>query len=459
MTSFAALVRHPLAIAGVLIATAAGVSFVVLTVAGLAGLVHNPYAWLVVFIGLPALLVLGLLLIAAGTWLERRRLAHQSRAADWLVLDLRRTGVRRTVLIVSALTLINVSIILLAGYGSLHYMESPTFCGQVCHTPMRPQFTAWQMASHAGTECVQCHVGDGPRAFLRAKLAGVRQLRHVIANSYPRPIPPGADMPPGAQAATCRGCHRPEQAVGDRIRVVREYADDEANTETKTVLQMHLGAGSASGRAIHWHADPAIRVEYAATGEGNETIPYVKLTKPDGRVTEYLASDADATATAAVTPPPTTALRRMDCIDCHNTVGHPMAPSAAQAVDQAIAFGQISRQLPYVRREGIKLLTVAYDSDEAAMTGIDRDLRRFYASYGDAIDAQAIARTVTALQAQYRRAVFPSMKVTWGAYPTQKGHTTATGCFRCHDDSHKDKTGATISGDCEYCHTQVQTPP
>ena len=31
----------------------------------------------------------------------------------------------------------------------------------------------------------------------------------------------------------------------------------------------------------------------------------------------------------------------MDCIDCHNTAGHPIAPIAEQAVDQAIAAARI----------------------------------------------------------------------------------------------------------------------
>lgn len=455
MTTFSPLWRHPLAIAGALIATAAGVCFIVLAVASLAGIVHNPYAGLVVWIAIPALLVVGLLLVPLGMWLERRRIAHHARPADWLVLDFRRTGVRRMVLIVIALTVVNVTIILAAGYGSLHYMDSPTFCGQVCHTPMRPQFTAWRAASHAGATCAQCHIAEGPVGFLRAKLAGVRQLGHALTNSYERPIHPGAKMPPGAQAGTCRACHRPEQATGDQIRVVREYADDECSTETRTVLQMHLGAGGASGRAIHWHADPAIRVEYATTGEGDETIPYVKVTEANGRVTEYVASDA----APEMAHPPATALRVMDCIDCHNTVGHPMAPTATRAVDQAIALGQINRRLPFVRREGVRLLTVAYASEEAAMTGIDRDLPAFYASQGGAIDVQAIAQTVSALQAEYRRSVFPSMKVSWGAYPSHKGHTIATGCFRCHDSSHTDKTGAAISGDCDYCHKQLDTTP
>ena len=49
------------------------------------------------------------------------------------------------------------------------------------------------------------------------------------------------------------------QGLWRLIRVKRKYADDEANTETATILQMFLGGPGAptpSGRAIHWHADP-----------------------------------------------------------------------------------------------------------------------------------------------------------------------------------------------------------
>ena len=62
---------------------------------------------------------------------------------------------------IAALTAVNVAIVLLAGYGALHSMESPAFCGQACHTPMHPQFTAWQDAPHSRVACVQCHIGEG----------------------------------------------------------------------------------------------------------------------------------------------------------------------------------------------------------------------------------------------------------------------------------------------------------
>ena len=93
------------------------------------------------------------------------------------------------------------------------------------------------------------------------------------------------------------------------------------------------------------------------------------------------------------------------------------------------------------------------------MRAIERGLREFYASHGGSVDQKATADSIVGIQNVYRRNVFPKMKVSFGSYPDLKGHTTATGCFRCHDDSHAAKDGSTISAECELCHTQVEAPP
>jgi len=215
------------------------------------------------------------------------------------------------------------------------------------------------------------------------------------------------------------------------------------NSETTTTLQVRVDA-------IHRHADPAMRVDYVTTDATGETIPFVTVTRADGQVREYVTPGTTAEAILAGTR------RTMDCVDCHNTVGHPIAPTAEQAVDAAMAAGSISRQLPYARREGLRLLKASYPTEAAATGAIDRELRSFYNSHGGTIDAQALERTVAALQAVYQRNVFPAMKVTFGSYPDNRGHTTATGCFRCHDGSHADAAGEVISVDCETCHSAPQ---
>jgi hypothetical protein len=217
-------------------------------------------------------------------------------------------------------------------------------------------------------------------------------------------------MLPGAQAALCIGCHDPRRmSSGDRIRVIREYADDEANSETLTVLQMHLVPSSSSPRAIHWHADPAVRIEYVASDAERQTIPYVKVTRADGSVKEYRAAEAtDAQVSGGHR-------ESMDCMDCHNTVGHPIGQTAERAVDEAVAAGRVSRMLPFARREGVKVLKESYANQDEAASAIDRELRKAFASHQGA-DPAALTNTVTAVQDLYRHNVFPAMKVTWGQY-------------------------------------------
>ena len=57
------------------------------------------------------------------------------------------------------------------------------------------------------------------------------------------------------------------------------------------------------------------------------------------------------------------------------------------------------------------------------------------------------------IAAIYNRNVFPELKVTWGTYPNNLGHTDFPGCFRCHDGSHSTADQKmTITQDCNTCH-------
>jgi hypothetical protein len=44
------------------------------------------------------------------------------------------------------------------------------------------------------------------------------------------------------------------------------------------------------------------------------------------------------------------------------------------------------------------------------------------------------------------------MRINWGTYPNNIGHTHFPGCFRCHDDQHAAEDGKRISQDCNSCH-------
>jgi hypothetical protein len=297
---------------------------------------------------------------------------------------------------------------------------------------------------------VSCHVGPGAGALAQSKLDGLRRLRAFVSGHVTRPIPaPVADMRPARE--TCATCHWPDRIHGDRLKVVREYADDEASTETVTTLELKVGGGRGApglGEGIHWHSNPANRVEFVARDAARQDIPWVRLTAADGSVTEFRAPGASDAEIAAGTR------RTMDCTDCHNRPSHTFAPSAERATDAAIAQGRVPRALPFVRREVVKALKVEAATQADALTAIDRGLREFYAGVeATARPAAAdVDRVVTAAQAVYRGNVFPEMRITWGTYPSHLGHLDAPGCFRCHDGEKVAADGRTIGQDCETCH-------
>jgi hypothetical protein len=92
---------------------------------------------------------------------------------------------------------------------------------------------------------------------------------------------------------------------------------------------------------------------------------------------------------------------------------------------------------------------------------IPAGLAHFYAQNNPSVSSersQDIAAAGSEIAAIYNRNVFPDLKVTWGTYPNNLGHTDFPGCFRCHDGSHStsDKN-VTIMQDCSACHELLAT--
>jgi hypothetical protein len=117
-----------------------------------------------------------------------------------------------------------------------------------------------------------------------------------------------------------------------------------------------------------------------------------------------------------------------------------------------MAAGQIAASLPFVKKESVELLK-ANDAERIATA-----LSGFYLqNYPDVASKQGseIQTAGAALAAISERNVFADLKVTWGTYPNNLGHTDAPGCFRCHDEAHLTADKKTISQDCSLCHQLV----
>ena len=453
-SAFRSMFRNTISIAGAVLATVGAVAFVIVFLADLFGLHSNPYIGIVFFLVLPGVFLLGLVLVPIGVWLERRRRRAGKPPSEhhWPRIDLNVPRQRTIAFAVLALTIVNVVIVSLASYRGVEYMDSVEFCGQVCHEVMQPEFVAYQDGPHARVTCVQCHIGSGAPWFVRSKLSGTRQVFAVLFNSHERPIPsPVENLRPARD--TCEQCHWPEKFHGDKIETIREYSEDEANTENVTTLQIHVGGGSERlglATGIHWHMSVANEVEYVATDATRQVIPYVRLRDSSGRVKEYVVDGFTPDQIASGER------RTMDCMDCHNRPSHPFALSAERAVDEAMAIGEISTALPFIKREAVAALKQGYADQQAAGDAIAARLREFYRKNYLPVyngERQAVERAVSATQRLYSRNVFPSMRVTWGTYPNNIGHVAFPGCFRCHDEEHKASDGSVIRQDCELCHS------
>jgi hypothetical protein len=447
------LPRNPLSLIGAILALTGGLLFLIFFFVNLAGwLSPNPYQGIVFFMAFPALFVLGLALIPIGFWRARRRRLAGRAEFHWPVLDLSKGEHRTWAVFIFAATLVNVVVISLAAYSGVHYMDSVEFCGQVCHEVMVPEFAAYQDGPHSRVTCVQCHIGEGASWFVRSKLSGTRQVFAVALGTFSRPIPsPVHNLRPARE--TCEQCHWPEKFHGDKIRVIRDYGADEANTEYETTLRVHVGGGSERleiATGIHWHMNVANKIEYIATDDKRQVIPWVRLTDRYGNVSVYQVDDITPEELEAHGPP-----RTLDCIDCHNRPSHPFDATADRAVNRALERGEIPRTLPFVKREAVAALNETYDSQAAALDAIAARLREFYRrEYRDVYmgERQDVERAVTGTQRLYQRNVFPAMNITWGTYPNNIGHMDFPGCFRCHDESHKTPDGVTIGQDCSLCH-------
>jgi nitrate/TMAO reductase-like tetraheme cytochrome c subunit len=450
--------NNPLSLAGGAITTASGVTMIGYWLIELIGRPSsNPYLGIIFFLILPALFILGLALIPIGIFIRRRALLKAGQIpAAFPKVDFNDRIFRHGVDIVLVATILNLLVVSIASYRGAAYMDSPQFCGQSCHV-MHPEYTAYKISAHSHVACAECHIGTGVSSYFAAKVNGTRQLIEVsthpfagiapkIIPDYPTPIPsPVTNLRPAREI--CEACHQPAKFVGEKLLVKSSFADDEQNTETQTVVVLHLGGQDSLSHLTGIHGVHLGHIEYIATDPTRTTIPWVERTNPDGSKITYVSS----TLKGAM---PQGERRVMDCIDCHNRASHTFM-TAEEALNRAMADGAVSPSLPWMHKEGLALLKANYTDQDEASRKIPAQLEAFYrGSNPEVLTAKAdlVKRSGQELVTLYSQNVFPEMKVTWGTHPNHIGHMDYPGCFRCHDSDHNAKNGTSITQDCAACH-------
>jgi hypothetical protein len=451
--------NNPITITGAVLATLAALLIAIFITIHLFGGHQSAYTGILAFAILPAFFVTGLLIIPVGMWFRRRKLnaAHVSEAEldAYPRLDFNDPHLRKVVMVVIGLTMLNAVLFGSASFIGVEYMESVEFCGTVCHTVMSPEYAAYQNSPHSRVACVQCHIGPGASWFVKSKIDGLRQVIATTMNTYSRPIgSPIHNLRPAQD--TCEQCHWPSKHHGDKLRVIARHEDDEENTPSYTALLLKTGGGDLDqGRhgGIHWwHIYSDNRIRYVPSDERRLGIKWVELTTAEGEVRTYSRESEEALSEEEIEEE----ARIMDCIDCHNRPTH-LFEVPEKSVDTIIERLVALRELPYFKREAVKAIRAEYPTNTEGAEAVKEALLDFYRTeYPEVYGSQreVVERGSQEASDIYARTVFPEMNHDWETHPNHIGHESFPGCWRCHDDEFQTADGEHyIPQDCDNCHT------
>ena len=436
------------AIGGVL-ATGALFSFAFLVWMDFSQREKNPYLGILTYLVAPAFLIIGLAMVLIGAWMQRAyALRHAGDRPDRWQIDFANLRQRRMMILFAVCGIVFVMLSAFGSYETYHYSESTQFCGEVCHQAMSPEFTAYKRGAHARVECVECHVGSGAQWFVKAKINGTHQLIAYTLDNYKRPIgTPIKNLRPAQD--TCEKCHWPEKFHGNIDVSYDHFLSDKKNTGYSVRMLMHVNKSEPGGPVggIHWHVNPNSRVEYFATDEKRQDIPWMRVTDlKDGTSRVYRTA-------AFKGEPPTDQIRTMDCMDCHNRPAHTF-PTANDSVEKSMAAGRLNTSLPNLKRVAVQALS--QESIKTAGEAPQKIADFVRGKYPDRGSAEEVKATIAELEKIYAATIFPERKADWREYPNNIGHKDWPGCFRCHDDKHKTVQGQAVrSSDCTSCHSII----
>ncbi len=449
---------NPLTILGTILSIVSFICILMLMVFDFAIGFANPYVGIITFIFLPSFMVGGLILVFFGAlWHHKKKKSAEKSDKLLPVIDFNKPRTQKTIFIgtIGAVFLLLLTVV--GSFQAFHYTESDEFCGTVCHKVMHPEYIAYQDSPHSRVGCVKCHIGSGADWFVKAKISGSWQLISSALNLYSRPIPTPVEHLRPAQG-TCEQCHWPSHFNDEKKIVFDFFQSDEKNTETKLTMLLKTGGGTPEGgvnSGIHWHMNIANEIQYLATDDKRQEIPWMRVvSRINGDTTIYVQDGINITPDM-IKPEK---LRTMDCIDCHNRPSH-IYHIPYKEVNKYMSNNRIDKDLPFIKNLSVQILESYSINRENSTNEIAGYINNFYQKYYPDIAKEKqyqIDKSIENINRIYLRNYFPEMKANWKHYPHNIGHLYTNGCFRCHDGKHKSKLGKVVSHDCNVCHTIIE---
>ena len=419
---------------------------------------RNTYFAALAYLILGPLVIIGLILIFLGLFFFRGkedvRLFTLAYLRDYFTDPTKFNRLRKLLFIFVFISCSMFCIFGVITYRSYSYMNTTSFCAEFCHMVMQPQKVAHQNSPHSQVDCVKCHLGGNAKWFEKAKISGLQQVVNVLGHRYSTPIKTPIDhLRP--DRSVCEECHRPGLFHGERLVVREKYLPDELNTNVKTVMLFKVGSAgdrTVSPHGYHWHVAEENRLIYTSVDSDRMIIPTISFKQSNDPEQVFRTVDAEKLLAQTDADVQT---REMDCMDCHNRPAH-IYLSPDKALDLQLLSGNIPKELPYIKRQALELITRPYISQEEALSKIAAGLRSWYRNnYPDSnVESGIVGQAVLGVQAAYKENVFPNMQVGWDTYVDHIGHGEKfdRGCFRCHDGKHFNSKGKPISNNCNTCH-------
>ncbi|UCD84232.1 MAG: hypothetical protein JSU92_13280 [Deltaproteobacteria bacterium] len=169
------------------------------------------------------------------------------------------------VLLIAGLLLVIVAVLVLVigGYVGFHVVESPGFCGAMCHSYMKYSHESWKKSDHHGVNCGECHYEPGLKGFYEGGIKGAiyEMWVYYVTGDYEEPYASNKILP--ISGKSCKHCH-PEEKLETRetlfnsVSFTHDHHLSDRELEESAGLRVKCTLCHAKDEKVHMEEDTSI---------------------------------------------------------------------------------------------------------------------------------------------------------------------------------------------------------